>query len=62
MNVHPMEVPQADGQVMRLVEPAPAGRVIVSGPSNSRYKPHRSREIFRDRQEVAIGDEESIEY
>ena len=57
-----MEVPQVGGQVMRIVEPTPAGKVIVSGPSGSRYQSHHSREIFRDRQEVAIGDEESFEY
>jgi hypothetical protein len=57
-----MEVPQVGGQVMRIVEPTPAGKVIVSGPSGSRYQSHHSREIFRDRQEVAIGDEETFEY
>ena len=61
-DLHPMEAPQADGKVMRIVEPTPAGKVIVSGPSNSRYQPHRSREIFRDRQEIAVGEEETIEY
>jgi hypothetical protein len=62
LDVQPMEVPQADGQVMRIVEPTPAGRVIVAQPSDSRYQPHQSREIFRDRQSVANGDEESFEY
>ena len=57
-----MEVPQSDGQVMRIVEPTPAGRVIMAQPSDSRYQPHQSREIFRDRQNVASGDEESFEY
>lgn len=47
---------------MRIVEPTPAGKVIVAQPSDSRYQPHRSREIFRDRQNVASGDEEAIEY
>ena len=61
-DLHPMEVPQADEQVMRMVEPTPAGKVIISGPANSRYQPHRSREIFRDRQEIATGEEEAIEY
>jgi hypothetical protein len=57
-----MEVPQADGQVLRIVEPTPAGRVIVAQPSDSRYQPHHSREIFRDRQNVANGNDESFEY
>ena len=60
--VQPMEVPQADGKVMRIVEPTPAGKVIMAQPSDSRYHPHRSREIFRDRQDVAAGDDESFEY
>jgi len=61
-DLHPMEVPHADEQTMRMVEPTPAGKVIISGPVNSRYQPHRSREIFRERQEVATAEEESIEY
>jgi len=60
--IHPTVVPEDDGQVMRIIEPTPAGRVIISGPRDSRYQPHRSREIFQNRQEVAIGDEESIDY
>ena len=62
LNVQPMEVPQVDSQVMRIVEPTPAGKVIVAQPSDSRYRPYRSREIFHDRQNVASGDEDSIEY
>ena len=61
-DAQPMEVLEGDGQAMRVIEPTPAGRVIMSGPSNSRYRPHRSREIFRDRQQIAVGDEETIEY
>lgn len=62
LNMDPMEVPHAGGQAMRIVEPTPAGKVIVAQPSDSRYQPHRSRQIFRDRQNLASGDEESIEY
>ena len=60
--IHLPEVPKADGQVIRIIEPTPAGKVIVSSPHDSRYQPHRSREIFRNRQEFAIGDDESVEY
>ncbi len=62
LDVQPMEVPHADDQVMRIVEPTPAGRVMMAQPSDSRYQPHQSREIFRDRQGFASGDEQSFEY
>lgn len=61
-HVQPMELPQADSQVMRIMEPTPAGKVIVAQPSDSRYQPHRSREIFHDRQDDANGDDNEIEY